>query len=70
MHIDTVFTQIKKNVWVMLGVFSKKSMKHENADSVARILEGNTKKEEKLKIIQFRKKDVQNPKYFDNLEDL
>ncbi|MEO8584344.1 MAG: arginine deiminase family protein [Flavitalea sp.] len=70
MHIDTVFTQIKKNVWVMLGVFSKKSMKHENSDAVARILEGNTKKEEKLKIIQFRKKDVQNPKYFDNLEDL
>ncbi len=24
MHIDTVFTQVKKNVWVMLGAFSKK----------------------------------------------
>src|ERR1700709_1686885 len=32
MHIDTVFTQVKRNVWVMLGVFSKKSMKHENED--------------------------------------
>jgi arginine deiminase len=69
MHIDTVFTQIKRNVWVMLGVFSKKSMKNEDADEVQRILEG-TKKEEKLKIIQFRKKDIENPKYFDNLEDL
>ncbi len=70
MHIDTVFTQIKRNVWVMLGNFSKKSMKHENADDVQRILQGNAKKEERLKIIQFRKKDISNPKYFDNLEDL
>ncbi len=69
MHIDTVFTQVKRNVWVLLGVFSKKSMKHEDADPVQRILDGG-KKEEKLTIIQFRKKDVNNPKYFDNLEDL
>ena len=34
MHIDTVFTQVKRNVWVMLGVFSKKTMKHEDADAV------------------------------------
>lgn len=69
MHIDTVFTQVKKNVWVMLGSFSKKAIKKENADAVQRILEGN-KKDEKLKIIQFRKKDISSPKYFDNLEDL
>ena len=69
MHIDTVFTQVKRNVWVMLGVFSKKSMKHEDEDAVQRVLEG-TKKEDKLKIIQFRKKDLENPEYFDNLEDL
>ena len=69
MHIDTVFTQVKRNVWVMLGNFSKKSMKHEDEDAVQRILEGK-KKEEKLTIIQFRKKDIENPKYFDNLEDL
>src|SRR5579871_5534360 len=69
MHIDTVFTQIKRNVWVMLGNFSKKAMKHEDADAVQRILEGG-KKEDKLKIIQFRKKDLDNPEYFDNLEDL
>lgn len=70
MHIDTVFTQVKKNMWVMLGLFSKKAIKRENADFVQRVLEGNIKKEEKLKIIQFRKKDIENPKYFDNLEDL
>ena len=70
MHIDTVFTQVKKNVWVMLGSFSKKAMKRENADTVQRILAGNIKKDEKLKIIQFRKKDINNPEYFDNLEQL
>jgi arginine deiminase len=69
MHIDTVFTQLRRDAWVMLGVFSKKSMKHENADPVQRALEG-TKKDEKMKIIQFRKKDMENPTYFDNLEDL
>lgn len=70
MHIDTLFTQIKKNVWVMLGVFSKKTMKREHADAVQTALEGNIKKEEKLKIIQFRKKDTENPRYFESLEDL
>lgn len=70
MHIDTVFTQVKRNVWIMLGVFSKKAIKHEDADPVQRILEGGGKKEEKLKIVQFRKKDIENPRHFDNLEDL
>ncbi len=69
MHIDTVFTQVKRDAWVMLGVFSKKSMKHEDEDPVQRVLEGS-KKDEKLKIIQFKKKDIENPVYFDNLEDL
>ena len=69
MHIDTVFTQVKRNVWVMLGTFSKKSMKMEGADPVQRVLE-EKKKDEKLTIIQFKKKDLSNPKYFDNLEDL
>src|SRR5579862_2041584 len=61
MHIDTVFTQIKRNVWVMLGNFSKKAVLHQDDDAVQRILEGN-KKDDKLKIIQFRKKDIENPK--------
>jgi arginine deiminase len=69
MHIDTIFTQVKRNVWVMLGAFSKKVMKHENADAVERILEG-PRKEDKIRIIQFKKKDPDNPKYFDNLEEL
>ncbi|RYY11493.1 MAG: amidinotransferase, partial [Chitinophagaceae bacterium] len=71
MHIDTVFTQVKKDVWVMLGNFSKKAIKNENSDAVKRLLLGNKKdKDEKLRIMQFRRKDIENPKHFDNLEDL
>jgi len=69
MHIDTIFTQIKRNVWILLGTFSKKAIKREDEDEVQRILENN-KKEDKLHIIQFRKKDQGNPEYFDSLEDL
>ena len=69
MHIDTVFTQVKRNMWVMLGSFSRKAIKMEDADAIQRILEGR-KKEDSLTIIQFKKKDIENPKYFSNLEDL
>lgn len=69
MHIDTVFTQVKKDMWVMLGNFSKKTIKHEGSDPVQRILEGK-KKDDKIEITQFRKKDPSNPDYFDNLEEL
>lgn len=69
MHIDTIFTQVQRNVWILLGTFSKKAMKHEDEDDVQRLLDNN-KKEDKLKILQFRKKDPGNPEYFDNLEDL
>lgn len=69
MHIDTVFTQVKRNVWVLLGAFSKKAIKMEDADPVQRVLEGN-KKDDKIRITQFRRKDPSDPVYFDNLEDL
>ncbi len=68
MHIDTVFTQVKKNVWVMLGNFSRKAVKHEDEDPVERALE--IKKEEKIKILQFHKKSPDNPISFESLEDL
>jgi arginine deiminase len=70
MHIDTVFTQVKRNVWVMLGSFSRKSMKHLDEDSVERVLDPNNKKDDKLRIVQFKKKDIDNPVHFDSLEEL
>lgn len=69
MHIDTVFTQVKRNVWVLLGHFSRKNMKRDDADAIERVLL-ERKKEEKLDIIQFSKKNPSEPVPFDNLEDL
>ncbi len=68
MHIDTVFTQVKRDVWVMLGNFSRKAVKHEDESAVERILE--IKKEEKIKILQFNRSNPENPTSFESLEDL
>ncbi len=68
MHIDTVFTQVKRDVWVMLGNFSRKAVKHEDESAVERILE--IKKEEKIKILQFNRNNPENPTSFESLEDL
>ena len=70
MHIDTVFTQVKRNVWVMLGNFSKKAVKRLDEDPVERILENAPKKDEKISLIQFHHKQLDKPVYFDNLEAL
>lgn len=69
MHIDTIFTQVKRNVWVMLGSFSRKRIKMEDADPVQKVLDME-KKDEKIKIIQFKKKNIGDPVYFDSLEEL
>ena len=69
MHIDTIFTQVKKNMWVLLGAFSRKTIKMEDADPIQRALEGS-KKDDKIKITQFRKKDLAEPETYDNLEEL
>jgi arginine deiminase len=69
MHIDTVFTQVKRNVWVMLGNFSRKAILKEGADPIERILESK-KKEDPIRIIQFNRSDLENPTNFETLEDL
>jgi arginine deiminase len=69
MHIDTVFTQVKRNVWVMLGNFSRTNIRKENADPIERILESK-KKDDPVKITQFHRHDPESPVSFDSLEDL
>lgn len=71
MHIDTVFTQVKKNVWVMLGNFSNNAIKKTAADPIEKALELNiVKKDDKLKITQFNIKNIEKQIHFDSLEDL
>ncbi len=43
MHIDTIFTQVKKNMWVMLGKFSRKHVKKEDADDIQKALDTRKK---------------------------
>src|SRR5688572_13310084 len=69
MHIDTIFTQVKRNIWVLLGAFSRKAIKMDDADSIQKALEPS-RKEDKIKITQFRRKDPSDPETFDNLEEL
>jgi len=71
MHIDTVFTQVKRNVWVMLGNFSRKAILKEGADPVERYLESKKKdKDDFIRIIQFKREDLEHPVTFESLEDL
>jgi len=68
MHLDTVFTQVKRNVWVMHSVFSNEAIKKMGANVIENALELN--KEEKVKITQFLKTDPSAPVKFETLEDL
>lgn len=71
MHIDTVFTQIKKNVWVLLGIFSEKHAKNLELDPIELALDLTHKKnEDKVKIIQFDKSKLNKPKQFKSIESL
>ncbi|MBS1526358.1 MAG: amidinotransferase [Bacteroidetes bacterium] len=67
MHIDTIFTQVKRNVWVMLGSLSAISSTEEDADAVKWFTEKKPK--DKTEIAQFEK-GRSKPKVFKSLEDL
>jgi arginine deiminase len=71
MHIDTIFTQVKKNVWVLLGSLARGGEDLEKQD----FLEDLEKLVEvpitdMLKIMQFEKGKEDKPKKFEYLEDL
>jgi len=69
MHIDTVFTQVKKNVWVMLGLFANARVNGLKTDDIDAALHIKTRNDENLDIVQFSKNDA-NPRHFKSLEDL
>jgi arginine deiminase len=69
MHIDTIFTQIKKNVWVLLGSIGRAAEKHKK-DFIWEEL-GQRNKAEELIIKQFYiDNGKEKSKPFENLEDL
>jgi arginine deiminase len=68
MHIDTIFTQVKKNVWVLLGTLSRRGAELEQRDFMDSLLD--VKVTDKLKILQFVKGQENEPRQFEYLEDL
>ena len=67
MHIDTIFTQVKRNVWVMLGSLAALENAEEDADVVKWF--SDKKSKDKTEIAQFEK-GKSKPKTFKSLEDL
>ena len=68
MHIDTIFTQVKKNVWVLLGALSRKGQELEESDFMESLQD--VKVTDQLKIMQFSKHHGDRPVHFEYLEDL
>jgi arginine deiminase len=66
MHIDTVFTQVKRNVWVLLSSISKNHTVNAG-EPINFLIEPDAK--DKTEIIQFSKDQLQ-PKTFDSIEAL
>ena len=67
MHIDTVFTQVKRNVWVIFGILSKQNKAFNNKEFSQHFIDNSLAF--KPQILQFEK-GVAKPKEFEFLEDL
>ncbi len=69
MHIDTIFTQVKRNMWVLLASLGKNNY---NPEDEALIKAGllKEKETEKIKIVQFRIGNENEPRQIGSLEAL
>lgn len=67
MHIDTVFTQVKRNVWVLLGSLSIAEAPINESEPISWF--SDKKSKDKPEIVQFKKGNPK-PRTFDCLEDL
>lgn len=67
MHIDTIFTQVKRNVWTILGSVAGKTPNSEG-EPLHYILSDEHRKD--TEIIQFNIDAPSKPIYFDTIEDL
>lgn len=68
MHIDTVFTQVSSNTWVMMGLFSEQAKRDQNRTSYEGFFQQH--QAETASIFQFSAGDPENPKQFSSLEAL
>jgi len=68
MHIDTIFTQVKKDVWVMMGLFSEQMNDKNNINSIEKAL--IEKKEDNVTVMQFIRSNPTAPIHLTSLEAL
>ncbi|RYE36556.1 MAG: amidinotransferase [Sphingobacteriaceae bacterium] len=68
MHLDTVFTQVKKNVWVLLSSLFNAEENLENTEPIDHLIE--TKKPDQPEIMQFEKGKINHPRKINRLEIL
>ena len=66
MHIDTVFTQVKRNMWVLLRSLSATDSLAEDREPIAWFADKKSKN--RTEIVQFR--PDKKPKTFESIEDL
>ncbi|NIJ54890.1 arginine deiminase family protein [Dyadobacter arcticus] len=68
MHIDTIFTQVKKNIWVLLGSLARLGDEAKKKDVLHFFAPADNRGE--FRILQFRKGNAKQPREIENLEDL
>jgi len=69
MHIDTTFTQVKRNLWVVYAPFSRPSTDYDKQDLIEAL--GEKTEPFSVKISQFhRERGLNKPVEFEYLEDL
>ncbi|HET8828128.1 MAG TPA: arginine deiminase family protein [Pelobium sp.] len=68
MHMDTVFTQVKKNIWVILASIAKANKRGDGTEPIDHIIMNQPK--QKVEVTQFVKDNITQPKKFDSVEDL
>ncbi|MFC5282737.1 arginine deiminase family protein [Pedobacter alpinus] len=68
MHIDTVFTQVKRNMWVILHAIGKQDIRGDGSEPIDHLI--NEEPKDKPEITQFLKGEISNPKKFNSIEAL
>jgi arginine deiminase len=68
MHIDTIFTQVKKDTWVILGNFSKDSKQDDEHNQISNYFKNTNK--ETVTIWKFERSHQNNPTIINDLEAL
>lgn len=68
MHIDTVFTQVKRNMWVILHSIGKVDKRGDGSEPIDHLIE--EEHVDKPEVTQFIKGKISTPKKFESIEQL